>query len=239
METVFNPKLWEEAFTHQNWYDFIYPQYQQLEALAAQEPDYERRKAIKGPMYQAVADALRQGRIQLATSGDNNDAPRLPIDMLVVHHTKNKPGMTLAQLNAKQLLRLYGAYYAHPKYEQDAHIKGQPVWSGHFYQGQQVFWAYHWLIREDGSAEQILRDEYLGWHAGNWQVNRRSIAVALDDDLTAREPSEKVLDGLAAVIRHHYGAIRTENIVGHCDVANTICPGTSWPIWRQKLLARL
>ncbi|HXH26273.1 MAG TPA: hypothetical protein VNG90_00080 [Candidatus Acidoferrum sp.] len=130
MLTQFDAAMWHKAFGKPDWYLDIIGQFKELEAAAAVEPDYEKRKAIKGPMYQAVETALREGQLQLATSGEDNDAARKPIDMVVIHHMKIKPGITLDQLNAKQLLRLYGVYYANPTYPADAHIKGEPVWSG-------------------------------------------------------------------------------------------------------------
>ncbi|HXH26274.1 MAG TPA: N-acetylmuramoyl-L-alanine amidase [Candidatus Acidoferrum sp.] len=95
-------------------------------------------------------------------------------------------------------------------------------------------------MRADGSAEHILEDKYLGWHAGNWEVNCRSVAICVDDDLADKEPSGVVLAALATIIRQHYGQVLPEKIVGHCDVnPHRVCPGALWPEWRKKVLASL
>jgi hypothetical protein len=240
MQEQYAEALWQAAFPKPDWYLDVIDQFKRLEDLALQEPDYDKRKQIKGPMYQAVATALREGRITLATEGDDNDAARQPIDMVVIHHTKNRPGMTLELLNGEHLLRVYALYYVNLSH-QDLHVKGQPIWSGHFYQGKQVFWSYHWLVRQDGSTERILDDKYIGWHAGNYPVNCRSVALCIDDDLTSSSPSDQVLDALASVIRQQYPQVPLSGIVGHRDVNDqTMCPGELFhSLWRGKLLARL
>lgn len=240
MQEEYDDALWQTAFPKPDWYLAVIPQFKRLEALALQEPDYDKRKAIKGPMYQAVATALCEGRIALATEGEENDVARQPIDMAVIHHTRNRSGMSLDLLNGEQLLRVYALYYANPS-PWDQHLKGQPIWSGHFYQGKQVFWAYHWLIRQDGRAERILDDTYIGWHAGNWPVNCRSVALCLDADLSSSLPGDQMLDAIAGVIKQYYPQVPSSGIVGHRDVNDhTGCPGALFrSVWRDKLLGRL
>jgi N-acetyl-anhydromuramyl-L-alanine amidase AmpD len=116
-----------------------------------------------------------------------------------------------------------------------------PVWSGHFYEGQQVFWGYHWLMRMDGSFERLLEDNQIGWHAGNWEVNRRSIAICLDNDYEQRNPRKKVLQDLAVFIKQNYPNIKAENIIGHKEArAGTICPGKNFVnVWKPELLEYL
>ena len=240
MQEHYDDALWQAAFPKPDWYLDVIPQFTHMEAVALQEPDYDKRKAIKDPMYQAVAMALCEGRIALATEGEDHDAARQLIDMVVIHHTKNRPGMSLDLLNGEHLLRVYAWYYANQS-KRDQHFKGQPIWSGHFYQGKQVFWTYHWLFRQDGRAEHILDDKYIGWHAGNWPVNCRSVALCIDDDLTSSLPSDQVLDALAGAIRHHYPQVPLSGIVGHRVVNDqTVCPGDLFHSeWRDKLLVRL
>jgi hypothetical protein len=106
MQEQYDDALWQAALPKSDWYLDMIPQFKCLEDLALQEPDYDIRKQIKGPMYQTVAMALREGRIALATEGENHDAARQPIDMVVLHDTKNRPGMTLELSNGKHLLRV-------------------------------------------------------------------------------------------------------------------------------------
>ena len=77
MREHYDDAFWQVAFPKPDWYLDVIPQFTRLEALALQEPDYDKRKAIKDPMYQAVAMALCEGRIALATEGEDHDAAHL------------------------------------------------------------------------------------------------------------------------------------------------------------------
>lgn len=229
---------WKEALARPDWYFYIKGDFARLEKLAEQQTDGLNRKAIKGEAYSLVEHALSESSIPLAVEGPDLDRERKPIDTVVIHHTKNPPGMALERLNAMQLLRIYGGYYAEPTDEREKSLKGKPVWSGHFYNGQQIFWCYHWLIREDGRQEHILRDEYIGWHAGNWDINTRSIGICIDGSLSNKEPSEASLKSIAQIISERYPQVSNDRIIGHYEAnPKTECPGKFFaPTWRQKLL---
>jgi hypothetical protein len=232
---------WREALTKPAWYLLLKDDFDRLEQLADKENDYDKRKKIKASAYRLVEEAVKNGQLPLAKKGNDLDAERKPIDTIIIHHTKNKPPMTLERLNAIQLLRIYGRYYANPNDPKEKHLKGQHVWSGHFYKSKQVFWGYHWLIREDGTGEQILEDSYLGWHAGNWDINTRSIGICIDDDLSDKVPSETVIASIAGIIRQHYPAVDKTKILGHCEVnEETACPGHLFTeTWKRKLLSKV
>jgi len=233
--------LWRRALCKPDWYLILADDFKRLEKLAEQQKNNPDHKVIKGEAYSLVEEALRIGTIPRAPSGENLDKQRKPIDTIVIHHTKNRPGMTLGRLNAMQLLRIYGMYYANPTDKLELQFKGQAVWSGHFYNGEQVFWGYHWLVRENGELEHILDDKYIGWHAGNWDINTRSVAICIDDDLSNREPNNVVIGSIAKLLRDQYLTVNPRNIVGHCDVnKKTECPGRLFhESWRQKLLNKI
>ena len=134
--------------------------------------------------------------------------------------------MTKELLSAMELVRLYATQYYKPSYEEDAHIQGQPIWSNHLRNGKQVFWPYHWLIREDGTAERLLEDHETGWHAGKWEVNCRSVAITLYGDFDSNIPSDVQLASIARIISSNYSQVAHENIIGHCEVnPKKSCPG--------------
>jgi N-acetyl-anhydromuramyl-L-alanine amidase AmpD len=119
----------------------------------------------------------------------------------------------------------------------------RPLWSGHFDgRGNQVFHGYHWLVRRDGSAERLLPDAAIGWHAGNWEVNRCSVGICIDDDLEECAPQSEVVEGIAALIQDNYPTVAAAPagaIVGHHEVSKipTICPGAQFdPGWRRQLV---
>jgi len=241
MPDYIDEHFWREALSKPTWYLLLKDDFARLEKLAAKEPDYTKRKQIKRQAYGLIEEAVRDGWMPLAETGENLDVERKSIDTIVIHHTKNRPGMTLDRLNAIQLLRIYGGHYANPVKPSEAHFKGQPVWSGHFHNSKQVFWGYHWFVREDGSCERLLDDTCVGWHSGNWDVNTRSIGICVDDDLSDKEPSEAVVDGIAGIILQHYAPASQLEILAHCQVnTTTSCPGHLFlESWKQKLTTRL
>lgn len=224
---------WQQALQQLNWYELIADDFTKLELTAQKEPDYKKRKAIKNQAYQIVEDALTSDIIFLGAEGPDFDTERKPIDTVVIHHTSNPPGMSLNRLNTIQLIRIYGRYYNNPVSPKERDLKGKPIWSGHFYQGKQVFWGYHWLIRENGETIRLLDDDKIGWHAGNWDINCRSIGICFDDDLIKKEPSIDALKSARRVVSKY----KNSKIIGHKDAnPNTDCPGEPfYSTWEQKL----
>jgi hypothetical protein len=235
MTELINKQKWLDAYKMPNWYEVVVDDFNKLEEIALKEKDYTKRKAIKAQAYDLVEEALKDNRIFLGQSGKDFDKERQKVDTIVIHHTGSKPGMLLSRLNTIQLLRLYARYYNNPSNE-DKDIKGKAIWSNHFYKGQQVFWAYHWFIRSSGKAEHILDDKYIGWHSGNWGVNKKSISICIDDYLKDKEPSVKVIQAIADVINTNYPNVKT--IIGHQEVnPKTNCPGDLFLSgWKNKLI---
>ncbi|MGH7195851.1 MAG: peptidoglycan recognition protein family protein [Candidatus Saccharimonadales bacterium] len=240
MGKFIDTELWQRALAKPDWYVGIAADFKRLEKLAAQS-DHETRKQIKSEMYGFIETALKNKQIMLAKAGEDFDKQRRPIDTIVIHHSKNRDGLSLARLNAMHLLIIYGTYYAKPSDEREKHFTGQPVWSGHFYKNQQVFWGYHWLVKTSGQAEQILDDKYVGWHAGNWDINTRSIGICIDDDLSEKAPSPESLKAVAKIIKNRYAFVKPAKIIGHKDAnPKTACPGKLFDdVWRKQLLSGL
>lgn len=141
------------------------------------------------------------------------------------------------------LLRLYAPYYMNPHTKGEESLKGTPIYSGHVREGEQVFYPYHWIVRTNGSTERLLYDNEIGWHAGDWDVNRRSVAIALDNNYEDSEPSARELQSIAAIITEHYEAVSAENIVGHREINHkTTCPSNVFlgdDGWKGRLLRLL
>ena len=213
----------------------LYGEFRKLEEQANRS-DLKTHEKIKEEVYSLIEDSLLSDAIALGSEGVDWDEEREEITTIVFHHTKNPSGMTLDRLNAMHLIRLYAARYASADEEPDC--RGRPIWSNHLRHGRQVFWGYHWLIRRDGSLEWLLPDESIAWHAGDWEVNKRSIAISIDDDLSYSQPSETVIRACASLIRDYYPQIAEKNILGHCQIKeNRIAPGELFMRnWREKLL---
>lgn len=231
---VFNTAYWHEAIKSPDWYleflDFFKNYGAGLEG--------EVLNQFRCSCRQFFEQALQKDEVALASKGPNLDKQRQSVDTVVIHHTSNRPGYRLSYMNAVHLLNIYAPYFANPTDEREKSLEGKALWSGHFKNGEQIFYAYHWFMRMDGSFEKLLDDDKIGWHAGNWKVNRRSIGICLDNNYEEQDPTNDILQKLAAHIKKCYPNIESQDIIGHCEArSGTICPGTDFlSNWKVKLL---
>lgn len=233
---MFDKKRWEEEIKKPDWYLFITKEYKRLKDLR-NKISPEDNKNLKKDIYDFFEQHLIAGDIALGKTGKNFDEERKPIDTIVIHHTHNPPGMSAERLSAIILVRLYAFLYAKK-------MKGNPVYSGHFRNNKQVFYPYHWIIRTNGEIERLLLDEEIGWHAGDWDINTRSIAIVLDNNYEDSIPSDKELSSIVSIIKEHYENIQKERIFGHREInTKTTCPSNLFLSennkgWKEKILNR-
>ncbi|MFA5048099.1 MAG: peptidoglycan recognition family protein [Patescibacteria group bacterium] len=240
MAKYFNEEKWSEAIRHPDWYLRIFDDYQNL-IKRAEQGSAESADGIKEETYKFFEDNLADNNVVLGKEGPNWDEERKPIDTIVIHHTKSQPGISWQKLSAMHLIRLYGDYYSSPYNEAEKHLRGQAIFSHHFRDNRQVFYAYHWLVRMDGTIERLLNDDEIGWQAGNWNVNCRSVAVCLDNNFENSSPSDLVLGAVAKLIQKYYPQVSLGNIQGHREInPKTTCPGNQflggWKLRLEKLL---
>lgn len=235
----FDQAYWERLIKSPTWY-FGYVEFMKnaQDTLGGGSEEFVKLRRHAREFFKRQ---LLAGEVNLANDGPNLDEQREPIDTIVIHHTSGEPGYDLDYMNAVQLTNIYAPYFANPTDERERGLKGRPIWSGHFLNGKPSFIGYHWLMRMDGSFERLLKDDELGWHAGNWEINKRSVAICLDNDYEKQDPTDEILQKLAGHIRAHYGFVKKENIIGHCEAREgTICPGTNFKrVWKKKLLSYL
>lgn len=192
----------------------------------------------KSLLLRVFTELLRDGAVALGQTGPDWDAERQSVDTVIVHHTGRQGLIGLDQLNALHLLNLYVPKYRNPGADVEI-IGGTPVYSGHAdSSGRQVFYGYHWLVREDGSRENLLPDEAIGWHAGNWGVNTRSLAVCFDGDFAeGGQPSGAALESAAELIASDYPQVESARVLGHGAIVQTACPGNEFDVWGAELRA--
>jgi N-acetylmuramoyl-L-alanine amidase len=236
---------WEALLSSPIWYLTIIPEIEAFNSTMRNQTP-EVKSACKALLYDFFERHLAEGAIALGHDSWNADVERQPIDTVVIHHTSNAPGLRLARLSAIELIRLYAPYFASPTAKKDQRLKGKPICSGHVREGEQVFWPYHWIVRGDGRVERLLSDSEIGWHAGNWNINCRSIAIVLDNDYDLGTPSARELQGVANIIRDHYGNVSLSRILGHREVnAKTTCPSELFlgrlnrAGWKSNLIDRI
>ncbi len=241
MRAPFDQEKWNEAIQHPDWYRRLAKQGRRFALLMRGKPDSPEAQELKRQLREFFEGALERDEVSLGTSGPDLDKERAPIDTVVIHHTSAEPGYRLSYMNALQMLSIYVPYFLNPTVKSEKGLKNQRLWSNHFQGGRQVFYVYHWFMRMDGSAERLLDDTAIGWHAGNWEVNCRSVGICLDNDYEQRDPTPEVLDQLADLIVKHYPQVAPERIMGHCEAREgTICPGTHFTDgWKAQLQARV
>lgn len=234
-QQLFDENRWQKVIQKPDWYLEFMPYTKEVyERLKEGSPE---RSQFNKKARNFFEKAFEDGRLALASSGPDFDGQRQPIDTVVIHHTSWRPGYDLDFMNMTHLLNIYATYYFNPA-EGDRSLKGQPIWSNHFRHGKMSFLGYHWLMRMDGSFERLLDDERIGWHAGNWDINTRSVGICLDNDYEKTDPSDEILRKLAAHIRQHYPDAK---LIGHCQArSGTICPGGNFMGgWKDKLIEYL
>ncbi len=230
MAKYFDEAELADMLTRPNWYLGLYTKYEVLTKIPEAVEEF----------YAFVERKLAAGEIALGREGPDWDRERRPVDTVVVHHTHCPPGISRERLSAMHLIRLYAANYASPA-PSDYHAQSDAIFSKHFHDGRPVFYAYHWIIRMDGTAERLLADDEIGWHAGDWGVNCRSVGIVLDNNFEDSMPPQTVLDGLARLIREKYPHVPPGRIFGHREVnPKTTCPGNGFlGEWKRTLLEGL
>jgi len=241
MITIFDENEWVEKIKNPLWYEEVPLVMRKM--LALKEQDGELYGIERERIYQFFEKHLALGNVSLGESGKNFDEERKEIDTIVVHHTHGDDKMTKERLSAMELLRLYATFFANPTYEADKEIKGQPIFSGHFRDGKQVFYPYHWIVRKNGEVEPLLFDNEIGWHAGNWEVNCRSVAIVFDNNFENSTPSKIEIEFVAKLIKEKYPNVTKERIFGHREInTKTTCPSNLFLTegdkkgWKEDLL---
>lgn len=237
---IFSREEWANKVRDKFWYKEI-PDLLRI-GKDLHDSDMKAYEIFKEDVYSFFEEQLALGNVFLGDKVNIFDSERKTIDSIVIHHTSNPPQMTKERLSAMQIVRLYAPAFANPK-EGDTFNRGDAVCSGHIRDGRQVFYPYHWIVREDGNAERLLLDDEIGWHSGDWDMNCRSVGIVLDGDFEKTVPRLEYLKGLTEIIRNNYARIAKECIFGHREInSKTNCPSDLFlgkDGWKGMILTEL
>ncbi|MCR4290417.1 MAG: peptidoglycan recognition protein family protein [Candidatus Scalindua sp.] len=212
-------KRWRENLSKPDWYLHLE---KDIRDYFLKSPESEIEKRIRWAIYDFVESALENEQIGLGNEGINWDIERKPIRFVVIHHSGTNPDISISRLSGMGLLRLYAPIYLNKKDYPEAF--GQSIYSNHWKDNHQVFYAYHWLIRQDGTVERLLEDHHIGWHAGNWAVNCASIGICLAGNYSTKRPTFSMLESIKKIL-NSYSRVK---VIPHCAIKKqTKCPG-SW-----------
>ena len=156
---------------------------------------------------------------------------RAQFEGVIIHHTGTSNNITVEGLSKIHKRRVYK-----PVFDAMRDIVGDKIYSNHFYQGKETFCAYHWLVYPDGRKIKVLKDiikirgkwyvDYVGWHAGTWEVNGKTIAIALVGNYLNSIPPKEALKSVADIIANYQKKTNLKlEILGHREVRQTACPG--------------
>ncbi len=93
--------------------------------------------------------------------------------------------------------------------------------------------SYHYSIDNVGDVYQCVNEKEICYHAGNYDVNIRSLAIKLDGNMETQQPTPAQIKSLQALLvyltsqRPDLPKIVAASVKGHRDVrlAPTACPG--------------
>jgi len=104
--------------------------------------------------------------------------------------------------------------------------------------------AYHLVVHWTGDVDLCLDLEEVSWHAGglprirgvgvnNWKY----LGLCLTGEfLDGREPElVQLMAARKAIARLRVVLGRDLVVLGHQDLASTLCPGSTWPKWSEFL----
>lgn len=237
-----NKTSWSETLKTPFWYREIVPQFKVLEDKT-QNLGNKDKANLKQELYGFFEELYVTNKIFFGKEDGIWDTERKGINQIIIHHTSEASGMTPDRLSAIEIIRLYAPFYFSPYRDDEGIARDKPISSGHIRNGKQVFWPYHWIIRKNGEAERLLEDHEVGWQAGNWEINCRSIAIVFDGDFESNRPTDKQIATVATVIKKHYPTITPDNVLGHREVnPKTTCPSNLFlgeGGWKEKLVNSL
>lgn len=228
------PLKYIDILSKPDWYITLHPLLQEYfyDRYVNKEKKPEEWHKFRQEFLILVSGLLKEGRVGLSNKTLGFDEERKKIDAIVIHHSGRDHSTPLEIFNGLHLINLYARVFS----DSDKEFYGQPITSDHYYNGKQTFIGYHYIVWPDGKFEQVLKDEYIGWHCGNWGYNRRSVGVCIHDDLIEKMPTPEALKVVRKIIKKY----NPKDILGHREVlSTTVCPGNLFlgeNGWKKELL---
>jgi hypothetical protein len=147
------------------------------------------------------------------------DVGRKQIDRIVLHHTVTPPNASWRTISEIHRDNIYGTNYPH-SYHTDPET------------GEETFVVYHFLVyfrgmNPDGGGlvRRCLRDDEIGWHAGDKDANQRSVAFSFVGDFRHHTPTEEQLRAVAEQAAGYDREIGGRLLVRlHSEESATACP---------------
>lgn len=138
-----------------------------------------------------------------------NKKMRLAIDTIIIHHSDTKRDWDLDTalncINNSHKNRLH------------KELNG----NGHYV-------AYHYLIAGGGKILYTRPEDEVGYHAGHWTTNRRSIGICFLGKFEEEKPNPQQLTAAKQLIKNINSRYKIVRMVGHRSIKPTKCPGKNF-----------
>lgn len=101
--------------------------------------------------------------------------------------------------------------------------------------------AYHYIIMQNGKLVRTRALADVGWHAGNWEVNRLGVGICLLGNFEHQKPTRQQINTLERTTKALLRKFRGAKIVTHKEVRKgpTLCPGRFLTPYVQDLRAEI
>lgn len=181
--------------------------------------------------------------------GCSTPVTKLPIQNNYVAPASPKPEIFIPHAVQSELDRFKPRHWKYIVIHHSASNAGNASSIGKYHRevrGWENGLGYHFLIgngngSEDGLIEVGNRwnNQIDGAHAGNGEYNKYGIGICLVGNFEDRYPTDSQITSLVYLVNYLQKCcnISKENIVMHCNVRQTVCPGNHFPYY--KVLARL
>lgn len=146
------------------------------------------------------------GGARRAGDGSLLGGVRRSITTIVVHHTAGMASNDIKQVS-KEISRLHKRRFRNMDKSVGLHV------------------AYHYLVTPDGRVWKARDPDDIGHHAGNWSVNKRSVAICVVGDFSKYRPTKAQVRSLDTLVKRLQSERRIKRVIPHSYCRATLCCG--------------
>ena len=92
--------------------------------------------------------------------------------------------------------------------------------------------GYHFYIRKDGTIYRGRPEDVMGAHV--YERNRDTLGICLEGNFEKEEPSNEQINSLVKLSADMIMKYNIEDLMGHKDLYNTLCPGKEFDLDEVK-----
>ena len=151
-----------------------------------------------------------------------------PVDHLIMHHSVGPEFINLTDLEVQDWFDRTGAgrgykgksrsFHMHPSRNKETFSQAQFALRQYTKDGNKYGWRLTVLMKKPF--------ENVAWHAGNWNINQRSIGIETCGNFVNKKLPNKALMLVADYFREHDKSIGgIMKVMGHRQFSATACPG--------------